>query len=442
VSYLNKTFSILAEHELRYRSCFNLVPSENIISPMSRQAFLSDSFNRYFFDEKDVFEVWTFQGGSIVGRIQKEVLFEILRKVGRAKYVDVRSISGLTGMTLALAAFGGEPGQVVYSVPPSLGGHPDTGYVGKKFGYVMKELPFANCFDLDLERLHSMIRTSSPSMVYLDHATSLFPLDLDNAIKVIRDATRERVHVHVDSSHVNGLIWGEVFGNPLDAGADSYGGSTHKTFPGPHKAVLFTNSSDLSEKLTLTAVNMISHHHMSDVVALTISLIEFVECGGRDYVKQTCKNAKAFATALHSRDFDVQGAERGFTANHQVWIDSSNLGDAYIISSRLFEAGFTVNAFNPIPTIGKPGIRMGLNEVTKLGLKEDSMETMAELFKRLLLDGESAEKIKDKVAGMRHGLTPQYCFSQLEFKNRFDTLMRESQLSRDENRTLDGFLYS
>jgi glycine hydroxymethyltransferase len=137
-------FSVLAEHERKFNSSFSLIPSENALSPLARTAFLSDAFSRYFFDEHESFGRWSFQGGSIAGQIQTDIVVPLLKDLGKAEFVNVHAVSGLTGMTLALAAFGGPPGSSVVSVPPEYGGHPDTSYVADKLGYRVEKLPFSD----------------------------------------------------------------------------------------------------------------------------------------------------------------------------------------------------------------------------------------------------------------------------------------------------------
>jgi glycine/serine hydroxymethyltransferase len=419
---IDKLFALLVEHEEKFKASFSLIPSENLLSPVARLAYLSDGFSRYFFDEKEVFGRWSFQGGSIIGRIQQEILFPLFQTVAKGEFIDVRPVSGLTGMTLALAAHGGPPGSDILSVPVAAGGHPDTQYVAGKLGLVAHDLPFADWAMLDLERLASMVETLKPSLLYFDQATTLFPTDIATMIRAVRDASTRHVHIHIDSSHVNGLIWGGHLPNPLECGADSYGGSTHKTFPGPHKAVLFTNNAEVSERLTLTAVNMISHHHMSDVIALAITLLEFVECGGRDYVSQTVKNARAFAQQLDRRSLAVEGRARGFTNNHQVWLDTGAHMSPYEAGPLLFDTGFVVNPYNPLPSLGGPGIRMGLNEATRLGLKESDMEVFAECFRRLLVEKEPAQEVAKTVSGLRADCKPSYCYDEATFREQWARL--------------------
>src|SRR4030095_8298663 len=92
---VDRIFDILVEHEEKLNRSFSFIPSENILSPLARLAFLSDGFSRYFFDEKETYGRWLFEGGSIIGRIQQEILVPLFRQVGRGSPVNVYPHSGL-----------------------------------------------------------------------------------------------------------------------------------------------------------------------------------------------------------------------------------------------------------------------------------------------------------------------------------------------------------
>jgi glycine hydroxymethyltransferase len=419
---LDLLFETLSQHERKFNRSFSLIPSENRLSPLARAAFLSDAFSRYFFDEHETFGRWSFEGGSIAGRIQQEIVVPLLAEFGRARFVNLHPVSGLTGMTLGLAAFGGPPGSAVLSVPVACGGHPDTGYVARKLGYEVHELPFEGWERLDLELLGEHVERLEPTLIYVDHATALLPLDLEAMIATVRHAAHRHVHVHVDTSHVNGLVWAGQLPNPLVCGADSYGGSTHKTFPGPHKAVLFTNDPDVAERLTLTAVNMISHHHLSSVIALGITLLEFRDCGGAAYAAQIIRNAHAFAHALAQRDVAVQGPPGTYTKTHQVWAATPTPSDAHGLASRLFRAGLVVNPYDPLPSLGGLGIRMGVNEPTRLGLREPDMDVLAEAYAAITLGGMAPEVVAPTVAELRAGFETAYCYPEPECSTALATL--------------------
>src|SRR5258708_3247815 len=130
---IDSVIEILEEHEQKFRRSFSLIPSENVLSNAARLSFLSDGFSRYFFDEGKMSGQWAFQGGSIVGRIETEILIPLLQRLGQARFVDVHANSGLSGMMLTLMAFG-QAGSSMISIPPAFGGHMDTKFIGTRLG--------------------------------------------------------------------------------------------------------------------------------------------------------------------------------------------------------------------------------------------------------------------------------------------------------------------
>jgi glycine/serine hydroxymethyltransferase len=265
---------------------------------------------------------------------------------------------------------------------------------------------------VDLDALRSLVNREQPCLIYLDQATALSCLDWTSIVTTIRAAARMPVHVHVDTSHVNALVWGGQLPSPLSCGADTYGGSTHKTFPGPHKAVLFSNDATVFERLTLTANNTISHHHMASIIALAISLIEFDKCRGRDYAALILRNAVAFANALADQGFEVQGLPPNYTATHQVWISAPPDWAVHELASRLFDVGLVVNPYYPLPSLGELGIRMGVNEVTRLGLVESDLYTLARFFAATRTTTTDLSLLASEVADFRAGFRPAYCFDE------------------------------
>jgi glycine hydroxymethyltransferase len=57
------------------------------------------------------------------------------------------------------------------------------------------------------------------------------------------------------------------------------------------------------------------------------------------------------------------------------------------------------------------GIRLGVSEVTRLGMKEPEMSEIAEFIKRVIIDKGSLEKIRADVAEFRRNYQKvHYCF--------------------------------
>lgn len=57
------------------------------------------------------------------------------------------------------------------------------------------------------------------------------------------------------------------------------------------------------------------------------------------------------------------------------------------------------------------GIRMGVSEVTRLGMKESEMAEIAELVKRVIIEKEPFEKVRADVTAFRKDYQKvHYCF--------------------------------
>lgn len=359
----------------------NMVPSENRMSRYARIPFLLDIYNRYMFAAADDSpDGWHFRGGHESASYEFR-LIEDLRRLARAEFVNVRPISGLNAMMLALGALGGPPGSSISTISPDLGGHYATVSLAERLGLVVHPLGGHDSHTLDLEAAARHLTAQRPALVYVDQSICLFPLDVAELVAVVRECSPETL-VHVDVSHWMGLVLGGVMPNPLDAGADSFGGSTHKTFPGPQKGFVATRSETLRDRLTATQFYMISSHHFAATVSLGLAVREFEECLlPSRYPERVLELTSAFAAALAQRGIVPECPDRGFSAGHQLWVRTAPLGvDAFAAGDRLGAAGLRVNAFPGLPGVDEPALRIGLNEAARIGLPVERAGRLAEAF--------------------------------------------------------------
>ena len=60
------------------------------------------------------------------------------------------------------------------------------------------------------------------------------------------------------------------------------------------------------------------------------------------------------------------------------------------------------------------GIRLGTSEITRLGMEGKEMEEIAEFIKRVIVDKEPAERVKEDVAEFRKNFQKlHFCFEKL-----------------------------
>lgn len=405
---IDSIFSLLLEHDARVGQAINLVASENRLSPAARIALLSDVYGRYFLDDLKLFGTWCFHGGKQVCAIEHEILHPLLQRLARAEYVNTRPISGINCMAVALAATS-EPGDSILTLAMAHGGHASTRVIAGQMGRKVHELPMLSPHDIDLDAFVHALESHDPALVYIDQATLLFPLDVAPLREAI-DGLKSRAIVHYDSSHLNGLILGGATANPLERGAHMFGGSTHKTLPGPHKGFLVTNDERLASRIDVMASHLISHHHSGEAAALAITLAEFESCGGPVYSARVIENARAFAGKAHRGGLLVAEHDRGFTSCHQVWLTPPQELAIADLAVRLEACGIVVNSFQGLPGISAPSFRISLAEATRMGATTAEAEAIADLFVEIIgsPDAESDARTRGRRLASRLSV-PHYC---------------------------------
>jgi glycine hydroxymethyltransferase len=115
--------------------------------------------------------------------------------------------------------------------------------------------------------------------------------------------------------------------------------------------------------------------------------------------------------------FKVQAAELGFTATHQLAIDVSEFGGGDEVARHLKDNNIILNMnllpFEPLDQVTNPaGVRLGVQEMTRFGMKEPEMGVIADLFKKCLMEG---KYVGDEATKFRQGFrTIHYSFDHLK----------------------------
>ncbi|MDX1524471.1 MAG: serine hydroxymethyltransferase, partial [Anaerolineae bacterium] len=200
---------------------------------------------------------------------------------------------------------------------------------------------------------------------------------------------------------------------PLNEGAVILTGSAGKTFSGPQSGMIMWNDPELTEPLTEAIFPvLVATHQVNRVAALAVAAAEMIEYG-QVYMAQIVKNSQALGQALDERGIPMLGAARGYSQTHQVIADVKQFGGGLEVAHRLAEANIITNK-NLIPGDGpedwdRPsGLRIGTIEITRLGLMEADMATIADFMARVLVEGESTESVAKDVVDFRLPLQTFY----------------------------------
>ncbi len=402
---------VTGRHNVWFKESIPLIASENFMSPAAREVMNSDLHNRY---AEGLPGKRYYQGNTYVDEIES-TCEELAREVFSCRYADVRPVSGTVANLAVLMALG-KPGERITAVGLSDGGHlshAKMGAIGLR-GMRAHNYPFDQKeMNIDPEGACRLIKEVRPKIALFGQSVYLFPTPLEEMRECLDDVG---CAVWYDAAHVLGLIAGKRFQDPLREGVDVISGSTHKTLPGPQHGMIV---SDLTKEGMESALRrgvfpgVTSNHHLHSVAALAVTLAETREFG-EAYADQTIRNAKALAQALFERGLDVLCEKKGFTESHTLVVDVEEHQGGARVAKVLEDSNIIVNK-NLLPWDSDPvrpsGIRIGSQEITRLGMKEKDMDDVAELIARVVVKGESPAQVCDSVKEFKRDFTrARYCF--------------------------------
>jgi glycine hydroxymethyltransferase len=392
-----------------------MIASENIVSPMVQKIVASDLHGRY---AEGLPGRRYYQGCDDFDTIES-LGIDLAKSVFNAPFANIQSTSGTVSNIAALKALA-KPGDKITAVSTADGGHISHARMG---AVGLRDLDLST-YPWDEERMEpdvdgacALIRELEPKVSLIGQSVFLFPTPL----REIADAAHEvGSTVMYDGAHVLGLIAGGVFQDPLREGADVMTGSSHKTFPGPQGGFLLSSSED--EKMHKRLNNAIfpgvcSSYHLHHVAGKVVALAEFEEYG-QAYAQDIVKNAQSFAQALAAEGFDVLAESRNYTASHQVLTrhGGTDSGAGAKAADSLEKAGIITN-MNMLPgdtkALSPSGLRLGVQELTRVGMGTNEMQEVAALYARVLLHNENPSAVKKDVQTLKSDFQIiRYCFNE------------------------------
>jgi glycine hydroxymethyltransferase len=369
-------------------STINLIASENVMSRRARGVMGSDFCHRYA--EGHPGERY-YQGTEIIDEIESRVK-QHLKSLLDCKHLDVRPVSGTVANDAVFSRYI-RPGDIVMVNSTSGGGHISHhrhGSVGKYSSNIINFPLAPDGYHIDVKETINILQKVPVKVMIMGKSLYLFPDPVKELAPICRD---NGIILIYDAAHVLGLIAGKRFHDPLREGAHVVNASTHKTFFGSQRGIIFSNMKDADwSKIDKGAFpGSSSNHHLDTLVALAVTTFEFIVFG-EAYADQVVRNAKALAAALDSRGFSVEAREFVFTESHQVAVNVRDLGGGDEVSRVLKDNNIILNMnllpFDPLGKVSNPsGIRIGVQEMTRFGMQEREMEMIADFMKHCLIDG-------------------------------------------------------
>jgi glycine hydroxymethyltransferase len=407
--------AVARNEEWRGRQCLNLLAPEAPTSPTVRKLLASEIGTRAAEGHIGTVNRW-FAGTKHIDEVEA-LCVELLKQAFRARYADHRLVASMIG-NLAVYTAMTVPGDIIMSLPQPVGGHSSNrvdGPAGVR-GLKIVDVPVDQVeLEVDLDLFAKTARLVRPKVVALGASMTLFPFPIRQMSEVVAEWGGS---IYFDGAHQLGLVAGGQFQDPLREGAAVMTGSAGKTFSGPQSGILVWDNPALTEPLTTAVFPVLAAtHQVNRVAALAVSAAEVIAFG-RVYMAQIVRNAQALGAALARRGVPMLGAHKGYTTTHQVIADVHSFGGGLEVAQRLARANIITNK-NLIPgdqaaDWDRPGgLRLGTTEVTRFGMRETQMETIADFIARVLVEGAVPEEIMEEVVAFREPYqTVYYCFEQ------------------------------
>ena len=389
----DEIISLVEKHERwRGQNCINLIPSENVMSPTVRSLLSSDLGHRY--TAKDRF----YMGTRFTDEIE-QYGEKLAREVFHSQTADLRPLSGHIADLIFLGCFT-RPKDTLLCVSPDDGGYPGIQKQGAPSFLKLRVVNFPflrERMNIDVDQTSDLMLKARPKAVIFGASRILF----SHPIRELANLAREiGAHVGFDGSHVLGLIAGEQFQDPLREGASVLFGSTHKSFFGPQGGIILADAEHGKVIKPKIFPAFVDNAHWNRIAALALALAEAKKFG-KPYARQMVRNAQAFAKALADVGFPVACSELGYTRSHQVFLDYGSSKSSRKVARRLEKANIILDC----------GVRVGICEATRRGMKEDEMSRIAGFMKRVVLDNEQPHRVKtDVVKFMVEFQKVDYCF--------------------------------
>ncbi|MEM6327808.1 MAG: serine hydroxymethyltransferase [Bacteroidota bacterium] len=411
-----EVFDAIHREVERQNDGFELIASENFVSPAVLQALGSPLTNKY----AEGLPGKRYYGGCAEVDVAEDLARDRAKELFGAAWVNVQPHSGATANSAIYLAFM-EPGDRLLGLDLAHGGHLTHGspvnFSGRLYEahFYGVEQDGENVGRIDLDRVRDRAREVRPRM--LSVGASAYSRDFDYAaLRAIADEVG--AILWVDMAHTAGLIAAGLLNDPLPH-AHVVSTTTHKTLRGPRGGMLLAGSDapspsgatfrsgapkSVGQDLDSAVFpGTIGGPLMHVIAAKAVAFGEALRPEFRTYQENVIAGARALAAALVDLGY---GVVSGGTDNHLCLVDLRAKGvtgkDA---EAWLGEADITVNK-NMVPDDPESpfvtsGIRLGTPAMTTRGFTPDDFREVAALIDRVITSrGTEADAVRAEVHAM------------------------------------------
>jgi len=397
----DELWAAMQAEEVRQEEHIELIASENYTSPRVMQAQGSVLTNKY----AEGYPSKRYYGGCEHVDVAEQLAVDRAKELFGADYANVQPHSGSQANAAVYLALL-QPGDTILGMSLAHGGHLTHGSKvsssGKLYNAIQYGLDEATG-EIDYAQVEALAKEHQPKMIVAGFSAYSRVVDWQR-FRDIADSVG--AWFFVDMAHVAGLIAAGEYPSPV-AIADVTTTTTHKTLRGPRGGLILAKANPEIEKKFNSAVFPGSQGGplMHVIAGKAVAFKEALEPEFKTYQAQVIKNARAIASALQERGYNIVS---GGTDNHLFLVDLIDKGiTGKAADAALGAANITVNK-NSVPNDPQSpfvtsGIRIGTPALTTRGFVESDAAELAGWICDVLDDVNNTatiERVKQQVLGI------------------------------------------
>ncbi len=384
-----KIEKLIAAEKTRQKKTVNLIASENYVSNDVLKALGSELTNKY----AEGYPGARYYGGSEyvdqIEQLAQERALKLFKLDPKKWTVNVQALSGSPANVAVYTALVPKDGKIM-GMSLDHGGHLTHGWKASVTGKWWKQVPYGVDKDtetLNYQELEKISKTEKPYIVVAGYTA--YPRIVDWAA-MRKVANAGGAMLHVDMSHVAGLVAGGAYPSPFEY-ADTVMTTVHKTLRGPRSALIFSRIDDrgIPQKIDRAVFpGLQGGPHMNQIAAVAVALLEASKPEFKKYAKQVVKNAQVLTKELSKFGWRIIS---GGTDSHLILVDTwmDGAGISGKTASDLLEKNNIIVNKNTIPfdmrtPVDPSGIRLGTAAETTRGKKEKDMVGLAKKIDMIL----------------------------------------------------------
>jgi glycine hydroxymethyltransferase len=386
-------FGLIKDEEAYEVDTIRLIPSENYTSRAVMEATGSVLANKYSegYPQKRYYE-----GQRYIDQLETLVRDRATSLFG-AEHANVQPYSG-SPANLAVYFALLQPGDKVMGLALPHGGHLTHGWNVSATGQFWTPVRYEvdpQTHRIDYDKVRAIAMAERPKIIVA--GATAYPREYD--FKAFSEIAREAgAYFLADISHISGLVVAGVHPDPVPY-ADAVMTTTHKTLRGPRGAMILCKEQHAEAIDKAVFPGLQGGPHENTIAGIGVALKEAATPDFREYGRQVVANAKALASELGERGFNLI---TGGTDNHLILIDLTGKKVIGKKAAKALDRANIVGNYNTIPfdprkPFSPSGLRIGTPAVTTRGMKEDAMRRIGQWMDEVI-DHVNDEDALDRIA--------------------------------------------